>query len=69
MFQPPDGYPLHDDVLGVVNHLGQMVTLLVIELRQTGRLESSATPTPCLEHLLSENILEKLYDWSVHTGR
>ncbi|KAL0272983.1 UNVERIFIED_CONTAM: hypothetical protein PYX00_005771 [Menopon gallinae] len=67
--QPPGGYPIHDDVLGVVNHLGQMVTLLVLELRPNERVESSQAPTPCLEHLLSENILERLFNWSIHTGR
>ncbi|XP_035740056.1 UPF0518 protein GI14169-like isoform X1 [Vespa mandarinia] len=71
---PPKGIPSQDDVLGVVNHIDQMVTLLVLELRESTsskhyRQNSSATHSPCLEYLLSENLLVKLYEWSVHTGR
>ncbi|XP_015173934.1 PREDICTED: UPF0518 protein AAEL005291-like isoform X3 [Polistes dominula] len=71
---PPKGIPSQDDVLGVVNHIDQMVTLLVLELRESTsskhyRQNSSATHSPCLEYLLSENLLVKLYEWSVHTGK
>ncbi|KAJ8676253.1 hypothetical protein QAD02_012039 [Eretmocerus hayati] len=83
---PPKGVPSHDDVLGVVNHVDQMITLLLLELRdysiqqrhQNQRLQQrdmlSAAQlnthcSPCLEHLLSENLLEKLHEWSTHTGR
>uniref|UniRef100_A0A1B6E9D5 FHF complex subunit HOOK-interacting protein C-terminal domain-containing protein n=1 Tax=Clastoptera arizonana TaxID=38151 RepID=A0A1B6E9D5_9HEMI len=55
--------PKTDDVLGVVNHLDHMVTLLLMELR------SSHNTRPCLEFLLSENLLDKLYKWSLYTGR
>ncbi|XP_015599998.1 UPF0518 protein AAEL005291 isoform X2 [Cephus cinctus] len=72
--QPPTGIPCQDDVLGVVNHVDQMVTLLLLELRSatsSDHQRNSASPThsPCLEHLLSENLLDKLYEWSLHTGR
>ncbi|XP_033216666.1 UPF0518 protein CPIJ015043 isoform X2 [Belonocnema kinseyi] len=71
--QPPKGLPKQDDVLGVVNHVDQMVTLLLLELRNCGvpnhRNTASPTHSPCLEHLLSENLLDKLYEWSIHTGR
>ncbi|XP_066601519.1 FHIP family protein AGAP011705-like isoform X2 [Prorops nasuta] len=71
---PPKGIPNQDDVLGVVNHIDQMVTLLHLELHGTGsanqlRQSNAATHSPCLEHLLSENILVKLYEWSLNTGR
>ncbi|XP_076231209.1 FHIP family protein AGAP011705 isoform X2 [Calliopsis andreniformis] len=71
---PPSGIPNQDDVLGVVNHIDQMVTLLVLELRDSHsynnyRQTTTATHSPCLEYLLSENLLVKLYDWSIHTGR
>ncbi|XP_011143844.1 UPF0518 protein AAEL005291 isoform X2 [Harpegnathos saltator] len=71
---PPKGIPSQDDVLGVVNHIDQMVTLLMLELRDLSlhsryRQGSTATHSPCLEYLLSENLLVKLYDWSLHTGR
>ncbi|XP_076182942.1 FHIP family protein AGAP011705 isoform X2 [Ptiloglossa arizonensis] len=71
---PPKGIPNQDDVLGVVNHIDHMVTLLVLELRDSYsynnyRQSTTATHSPCLEYLLSENLLVKLYDWSIHTGR
>ncbi|XP_046748145.1 FHIP family protein CPIJ015043-like isoform X2 [Diprion similis] len=72
--KPPTGIPSHDDVRGVVNHVDQMVTLLLLELRNAtppNEHRRTATPThsPCLEHLLNENLLDKLYEWSLHTGR
>ena len=75
------GIPSQDDVLGVVNHVDRMATLLLLELRdfspanQGNRLLNIAPAqiqthcSPCLEYLLSENLLEKLYEWSLHTGR
>lgn len=72
IFQPPKGIPNQDDVLGVVNHIDQMVTLLILELRDSNnhyQQGNTATHSPCLEYLLSENLLVKLYDWSIHTGR
>ncbi|XP_015429296.1 PREDICTED: UPF0518 protein AAEL005291 [Dufourea novaeangliae] len=71
---PLKGIPNQDDVLAVVNHIDHMVTLLILELRDARsynkyRQSSTATHSPCLEYLLSENLLVKLYDWSIHTGR
>lgn len=62
----------HDDVLGVVTHLDHMVTLLLVELHHCNKLSlpgAPAPPAPCLEHLLSENLLDKLYEWGIKTGR
>ncbi|XP_062561642.1 FHIP family protein AAEL005291 isoform X3 [Armigeres subalbatus] len=62
----------HDDVLGVVTHLDHMVTLLLVELHHCNKLSLPGAPAPaapCLEHLLSENLLDKLYEWGVKTGR
>ncbi|KAH8298227.1 hypothetical protein KR018_011407 [Drosophila ironensis] len=67
--------PSHDDVLGVVSHLDYMVTLLLVELHHCNKValpavEASGPPAaPCLEFLLSENLLDKLYEWSCATGR
>ncbi|XP_017099714.2 FHIP family protein GF15501 isoform X1 [Drosophila bipectinata] len=67
--------PSHDDVLGVVSHLDYMVTLLLVELHHCNKValpttEASGPPAaPCLEYLLSENLLDKLYEWSCATGR
>uniref|UniRef100_U5EYG6 FHF complex subunit HOOK-interacting protein C-terminal domain-containing protein n=1 Tax=Corethrella appendiculata TaxID=1370023 RepID=U5EYG6_9DIPT len=62
----------HDDVLGVVNHLDHMVTLLLVELHHCNKvgLPGQQIPSaPCLEHLLSENLLDKLFEWGMKTGR
>ncbi|XP_045503869.1 FHIP family protein AGAP011705 isoform X1 [Colias croceus] len=58
---------LHDDVLGVVNHLEQLATLLVLEAR--AREINQANSSSCLEYLLSENLLDKLYEWAICTGK
>lgn len=63
----------HDDVLGVVNNLDHMVTLLLIELHNCNKfappVSQAAPPSPCLEYLLSENLLDKLFEWSITTER
>ncbi|KAJ0172140.1 hypothetical protein K1T71_012113 [Dendrolimus kikuchii] len=59
---------LHDDVLAVVNHLEQLTTLLVLEARARD-INSSSTPAACLEYLLCENVLDKLYEWAICTGK
>jgi hypothetical protein len=46
----------------------------MLELREPNahnhyRQSNTATHSPCLEYLLSENLLVKLYNWSIHTGR
>lgn len=65
--------PTHDDVLGVVSHLDYMVTLLLVELHHCNKISlpsaNSNPPAPCLEFLLSENLLDKLYEWGITTGR
>ncbi|GBP59437.1 UPF0518 protein GF15501 [Eumeta japonica] len=60
---------LHDDVLGVVNHLEQLGTLLVLEARAREINTQIGSPVSCLEYLLSENLLDKLYEWAVCTGK
>uniref|UniRef100_A0A1B6LZW6 FHF complex subunit HOOK-interacting protein C-terminal domain-containing protein n=1 Tax=Graphocephala atropunctata TaxID=36148 RepID=A0A1B6LZW6_9HEMI len=61
--EPIKNPPRTDDILGVVNHLDHLVTLLLIEMRSTQETK------PCLEFLLSENLLDKLFSWSTQTGR
>ncbi|XP_046395520.1 FHF complex subunit HOOK interacting protein 1B isoform X2 [Ischnura elegans] len=63
--QPPKYYPNQDDVLSVVNHIDQMETILLWELKS-----SSPNSAPSrLEYLLNENILDKLFLWSLTTGK
>lgn len=63
----------HDDVLGVVSHLDHMVTLLLLELHNCNKYPPPASqatpPSPCLEFLLSENLLDALYEWGKTTER
>lgn len=62
--------PSHDDVLGVVNHLEQMVTLLIYEVQKIDQITLPiSTTSRCLEHLISENILDKLFEWGIRTGK
>lgn len=50
-----------------------MVTLLLVELHNCNKITLPAIqqtpPAPCLEFLLSENLLDKLYEWGIKTGR
>ncbi|XP_055301790.1 FHIP family protein GJ17503 isoform X5 [Sitodiplosis mosellana] len=68
-----NGQTSHDDVLGVVNHMDHMVTLLLLELHNCNKYpppaSQAAPPAPCLEYLLSENLLDKLYEWGRTTER
>lgn len=60
----------NDDVLAVVNNLDHMVTLLLVELHNCNKNPNGHQPSaPCLEFLLSENLLDKLFEWSVSCGR
>lgn len=61
-----------DDVSAVVSHLDHMVTLLLVELHNCNKiaLPNGHQPSaPCLEFMLSENLLDKLYEWSLTTGQ
>ncbi|CRK98436.1 CLUMA_CG011793, isoform B [Clunio marinus] len=61
-----------DDVSAVVNHLDHMVTLLLVELQNSNKIvlpNGHQPPAPCLEFMLSENLLDKLYEWSLSTGQ
>lgn len=82
--QPAAIAATHDDVLTVVNHLDHMVTLLLVELHHCNKISlpspaaaaithhnnSQSQPSaPCLEFLLSETLLNKLFEWGRSTGR
>lgn len=61
-----------DDVSAVVSHLDHMVTLLLVELHNCNKLtmpNGHQPSAPCLEFMLSENLLDKLYEWSLTTGQ
>lgn len=52
-----------------------MVTLLLLELHNCNKNsvptqnQQQSQSAPCLEYLLSENLLDKLYEWGTTTGR
>jgi hypothetical protein len=49
-----------------------MVTLLLVELHNCNKitLPNGQQPSaPCLEFMLSENLLDSLFEWSLRTGR
>lgn len=65
-------FPSADDVTSVVNHLDQMITLLLQEAHQCSINDISNTDQeinrPILDFLLMEGCLDKLFSWSVHCG-
>ncbi|XP_057656356.1 FHIP family protein AGAP011705 isoform X1 [Diorhabda carinulata] len=69
LFNRVQQLPSHDDVLGVVNHLEQMATLLLYDIRRIDRLYMNQCSSQCLEYLFDEHILDKLYEWSTRSGR
>jgi Retinoic acid induced 16-like protein len=57
--------------LSNVLHRSQ-TTLLLVELHHCNKISlpnQPQPPAPCLEHLLSENLLDKLFEWGISTGR
>ncbi|KAL1493126.1 hypothetical protein ABEB36_011247 [Hypothenemus hampei] len=60
--------PVHDDVLGVVSHLEQMITLLLYDMNGVDRHSITVDSSRCLEHLLHENVLDRLFEWSIRAG-
>ncbi|KAF5281102.1 hypothetical protein FQR65_LT02968 [Abscondita terminalis] len=62
--------PTQDEVLEVVNHLEQMVTLLLYNIKKMDQTQLPlSSASHCLEHLINENILEKLFEWGMRTGK
>ncbi|XP_044765322.1 FHIP family protein GH13096 [Coccinella septempunctata] len=62
--------PKHDDVLGVMNHLEQMVTLLLYDIKKMNKLQTPICDSSMyLDYLLTENILDKLNNWGSKAGK
>lgn len=62
--------PSKDEVLEVVSHLEQLVNLLLYDVKKFDQITLPiSTSSHCLEFLLSENILDKLYEWGIRTGK
>ncbi|XP_025833701.1 UPF0518 protein AGAP011705-like [Agrilus planipennis] len=62
--------PSQDDVLSVVNHLEQMVTLLVYDVKKADMVANlNISDSKCLNYLLDSRILEQLFEWGIRTGK
>jgi hypothetical protein len=64
-----------DDITGVVNHIDQMVTLLVQENNYMNDFEMNSSAkqspimmSPLLDYLFIESVLDKLFHWSQMSG-
>ncbi|KAK9497574.1 hypothetical protein O3M35_004273 [Rhynocoris fuscipes] len=53
----------NDEMKSVIYNLDHMVTLLILEY------QSSPSNTNCLNYIINEQILDRLYKWSLNTGR
>lgn len=62
--------PAHDDVLGVMNHLEQMMNLLIYDMKKVDPLKIPIfNSSQCLEYTFNENILDKLFQWGNTAGK
>ncbi|XP_017786072.1 PREDICTED: UPF0518 protein AGAP011705 [Nicrophorus vespilloides] len=62
--------PSQDDVLGIVNNLEQMVSLLLYDLKKVDQMTLPiSTTSQCLDYLMTENILNQLFEWGIRTGK
>lgn len=59
--------PSQDDVLSVVNHMEQMSALLQYDIKKLDHIQM--TPSKSMEYMLQENVLDKLYEWGIKTGK
>jgi hypothetical protein len=57
-----------DDITSVVNHIDQMVTLLVQENNHFNDFQSPIMMSPLLDYLFIESVLDKLFNWSEMSG-
>lgn len=64
-FQTLKGVIKYDDIVAVVNHLNQSIKLLLLDVQSAESINQSR----CLEYFLKNQLLEKLYSWSLKTER
>ncbi|XP_050519958.1 FHIP family protein GL19323 isoform X2 [Daktulosphaira vitifoliae] len=63
--QTTKGVIKYDDISAVINHLNQLVKLLLLDVQSA----NSTNQSPCLEYFLNNQLLGKLYSWSLKTDR
>ncbi|XP_025425903.1 UPF0518 protein AGAP011705 isoform X2 [Sipha flava] len=64
-FQTSKGVIRYDDIVAVINHLNQLIKLLLLDVQSS----KSTNQSRCLEYFLNNQLLGKLYSWSLKTDR
>jgi len=64
-FQTTKGVIKYDDIVAVINHLNQLIKLLLFDVQSVKSINQSR----CLEFFLNNQLLGKLYTWSLKTDR
>lgn len=62
-----------DDITTIINHIQQIISLLLQENQKSKRinLKNESTPimmSPLLDYLLMESVLDKIFNWSSNIG-
>lgn len=65
VFQTSKGVIRYDDIVAVINHLNQLIKLLLLDVQSS----KSTNQSRCLEYFLNNQLLGKLYSWSLKTDR
>ncbi|XP_050441511.1 FHIP family protein GJ17503 isoform X2 [Adelges cooleyi] len=63
--QTTKGVIKYDDISAVINHLNQLIKLLLLDVQSA----KSTSQSPCLEYFLKNQLMGKLYSWSIKTER
>ncbi|XP_026809677.1 UPF0518 protein AGAP011705 isoform X2 [Rhopalosiphum maidis] len=64
-FQTAKGVIKNDDIVAVINHLNQLIKLLLLDIQSA----KSTNQSRCLEYFLKNQLLGKLYSWSLKTDK
>ncbi|XP_015371085.1 PREDICTED: UPF0518 protein GF15501 isoform X4 [Diuraphis noxia] len=64
-FQASKGVIKYDDIVAVINHLNQLIKLLLLDIQSV----KSTNQSRCLEYFLKNQLLGKLYSWSLKTDK
>ncbi|XP_025192379.1 UPF0518 protein GJ17503 isoform X2 [Melanaphis sacchari] len=62
-FQTAKSVIKYDDIVAVINHLNQLIKLLLLDIQSA----KSTNQSRCLEYFLKNQLLGKLYTWSLKT--
>lgn len=65
ILQTTKGAIKYDDIVAVINHLNQLIKLLLLDVQSA----KSNNQSRCLEYFLNNQLLGKLYSWSLKTDR